>query len=198
MFLTNLKNRKKIPKNYNTIHRQLTEYSTPSPTYPFQNHLLEDHSLFYYHNIHKKAKESSASFHGYMPLCSLDLVFNTKSLYGTIFVLDNHEDFIHLQKEKIELKNNLPLDAFTSELKNAPLPFLFLSKCELYDFRDFMNELSSGGDNELKVYESKSVECGIMMMEPVVLAKCDLDYLVMDVMDDERICSLLYGFMRVY
>lgn len=200
MYLEELSNYKKKSKNFNTIQRHLLEISQATDDYAMakliDSHQMENHALFYYQNIHKKAKETP-SLHGYLPLTNTDLTYKGKSLYGTIFTLSQEQDYEQLLNTKIEINDSLPVSAFKDTLRNAPLPFVFMSKCELYDFRDFMNELySNKKTKEMCVFGGSGEKCTLLLMEPFILTKFDLEYLINDLVGDENIYCLLYGFLN--
>lgn len=159
-------------------------------------HSIESNTYHYYNNIFKNNIVKD-NFHGFSPLMNIDLTYKNKSLFGTIFVLYPGEIFASLENDKkIEIKEIEKVDKFYNYLINTPLPFVFLSKCELYDFQDFMkniyDDLKDGGPN---IFITNNLKYDVILMEPYTVTHIDLSYLIDNIVKDDQVHSFLVGFI---
>lgn len=160
---------------------------------------LESNVYYYYKQLHKKCLEekNAKRLHGYLPVSEIRLSFKSKTILGTIFVLTPDSQFgvfVDNNNFKLSIKNRL--DYFYKILIDAPLPFIFLPDCDLFEFNEFMKEIY-GDKTEFQksMYSVKIDNKEVFFVEPLILAHLNLEFFVNDFIVDENICCLLFGFL---
>lgn len=155
--------------------------------------LAQAHESLVYVFYKKLLRASSSSFHGYRLLGETLLVHKESSVRGKVLALCSDHVLCDIGGCEMVVQRQCGINAFFDALVHTPMPFLFVPDATLCDVAELVEAMFNSATSSSTCVGSAG-STSFVLLEPFTLHNIGLGFLCRDVVEDERVCSLLCGF----
>lgn len=155
--------------------------------------LVQAHESLLYVFYKKLLRASSLSFHGYKLQGETLLTYKEIKIQGKILVLCPDHVFCDIIRCEMVVQRLGGINTFFDVLIHTPMPFLFVPDAVLNDVTE-LTEAVFNSPTSSSTCIGYAGSTSFVLLEPFTLQNIGLSFLCREVIEDERVCSLLCGF----
>lgn len=155
--------------------------------------LAQAHESLVYVFYKKLLRASTSSFHGYKLLGETLLVYKESRMRGKVLALCPDHVLCDIAGCEMVVQRQGGINTFFDALVHTPMPFLFVPDAILSEVAELVEAIFNSATSSSTCTGSAG-STSFVLLEPFTLQNIGLGFLCRDVVEDGRVCSLLWGF----